>query len=38
MKIAVIIPAYNEEARIGDVIDVVKTVRIIDDIIVVEML
>ena len=36
MKIAVIIPAYNEEARIGDVIDVVKTVRIIDDIIVVD--
>lgn len=36
MKIATIIPAYNEEARIGNVIDAVKTVELIDEIIVVD--
>lgn len=36
MKIAVIIPAYNEESRIGCVIDVVKQMDIIDEIIVVD--
>jgi glycosyltransferase involved in cell wall biosynthesis len=36
MKIAVLIPAYNEESRIGCVIDVVKQVDIIDEIIVID--
>ncbi|SJZ34617.1 glycosyltransferase family 2 protein [Garciella nitratireducens] len=36
MKIATIIPAFNEESRIGNVINVVKQVDIIDEIIVVD--
>lgn len=36
MKIATIIPAYNEEMRIGNVIEVVKKVNVIDEIIVVD--
>ncbi len=36
MKIATIIPAFNEESRIGNVIDVVKHVDIINEIIVVD--
>lgn len=36
MKIATIIPAFNEELRIGNVIDVVKQLDIIDEIIVVD--
>src|SRR5690554_2981567 len=36
MKIAVIIPAYNEESRIGSVLEVVKQIDIIDEIIVIE--
>lgn len=36
MKIAVIIPAYNEESRIGSVLDVVKQVDIVDEIIVID--
>lgn len=36
MKIATIIPAFNEELRIGNVINVVKQLDIIDEIIVVD--
>lgn len=36
MKIAAIIPAYNEESRITKVLEVVKEVDIIDEIIVVD--
>ena len=36
MKIAVIIPAYNEESRIGCVLDVVKQVEIVDEILVID--
>ena len=34
-KVAVIIPAYNEEKTLGDVIRVVKTVPVVDEIIVI---
>jgi glycosyltransferase involved in cell wall biosynthesis len=36
MSVTVIIPAYNEEERIGIVLDAVKKARLVDDILVVD--
>ena len=36
MKISAIIPAFNEEPRIGNVLDVVKEMELIEEIIVVD--